>query len=130
MYDSSVDTLLLREPEHIRLQLEPLLWRFGVDLAVWAHVHMYERTHPTYQQRRVANGTTHLVLGSGGKSSGLRLWRLKPAWSAFRSKLYGLMRFVATRNATGCLLVGSYIADDANKTTLDSFSLARPGGSC
>ena len=33
--------------------LEPLLAQYGVDLAVWAHEHSYERLLPTYNRKVV-----------------------------------------------------------------------------
>ena len=37
--------------------LEPLLYEYGVDLALWAHEHSYERLWPVYN-RTVLNGST------------------------------------------------------------------------
>ncbi|XP_060804292.1 acid phosphatase type 7 isoform X2 [Amyelois transitella] len=38
--------------------LEPLLKEYGVDIALWAHEHSYERTWPLYDGQ-MYNGTTH-----------------------------------------------------------------------
>ena len=56
--------------------LEPLLQEYGVDLAVWAHEHSYERIWPLYNYT-VLNGssehpytnpraTVHFTTGSAG----------------------------------------------------------------
>ena len=39
-----------------RFALEPLLAEYGVDLAVWAHEHTYERLFPVYNYT-VYNGS-------------------------------------------------------------------------
>ena len=33
-----------------RYALEPLLYKYGVDLAIWAHEHSYERSWPLFNQ--------------------------------------------------------------------------------
>lgn len=53
--------------------LEPLFYKYGVDLALWAHEHSYERMYPLYN-RTVYNGTqdpydnyvapVHIITGS------------------------------------------------------------------
>ena len=47
--------------------LEPLFQRYRVDLALWGHIHMYERTYPlTYNGTRSTSrehGTVHVIVG-------------------------------------------------------------------
>ncbi|XP_028155946.1 acid phosphatase type 7 isoform X2 [Ostrinia furnacalis] len=86
--------------------LESLLQEFGVDLAVWAHEHSYERTWPLYDNQ-VYNGSlqepytnprapVHLVTGSAGCREGRDHFTHKPSeWSAFRSQDYGYTKFKA-----------------------------------
>lgn len=53
------DTLTLRsgiQPFNL-FGLEPLLYEYGVDLALWAHEHSYERLWPVYNST-VMNGST------------------------------------------------------------------------
>ena len=45
----------------LRTQIEPLLNRYGVSVAVSGHDHFYERTKPQ-------NGTQYFVTGAGGKT--------------------------------------------------------------
>ena len=40
----------------IRFGLEELLKEYGVDLAIWGHVHSYERSWPVYNYQ-VYNGS-------------------------------------------------------------------------
>ncbi len=46
--------------ERLRSALEPLLTKYGVDLVLTGHDHIYERTKPQQD-------ITHFVVGSGGK---------------------------------------------------------------
>ncbi|XP_050344414.1 acid phosphatase type 7 isoform X1 [Nymphalis io] len=86
--------------------LEPLLQRFGVDVALWAHEHSYERTWPLFDLR-VRNGSAaqpyrnprapvHIVTGSAGCQEDTDKFKSPPpAWSAFRSSDYGYTRLYA-----------------------------------
>jgi len=49
--------------------LEPLLVKYGVDLAFWGHHHSYQRTCPIARGNcttREAGGVIHLVIGMAG----------------------------------------------------------------
>ena len=58
----------------VRLGLEPLLYEHGVDLAMWAHEHEYQRIYPMYnytlckgsEADPYANprATVHIISGS------------------------------------------------------------------
>ena len=50
----------------LQLYMEPLMYKYHVDLNMFAHIHAYERTCPMYQQRCVDDGITHLMIGTGG----------------------------------------------------------------
>ena len=50
----------------IREALEDLLYENRVDLAVWGHNHIYERTCAVYKQVCDSEGTVHIVVGSAG----------------------------------------------------------------
>lgn len=83
------------------LTFEDLLYQSGVDLAVWAHVHNYERTLPVYKST-VKNGsaahpytdpraTVHIVNGAGGSTENLDSFVSFhiPKWSAVRQRRFG-----------------------------------------
>jgi 3',5'-cyclic AMP phosphodiesterase CpdA len=53
----------------LRVRLEPLLVRYGIDVVLTGHDHVYERFKPQ-------KGITHFVAGSGGK---LRKGDLRPS---------------------------------------------------
>jgi len=87
--------------------LEDLLFKYGVDIAVWAHEHSYERLFPTYNRRLVPSpdpaepyldprAPVHITTGSAGcreKHDGFV--PKPPVWSAFRSSQYGYTRMKA-----------------------------------
>jgi len=88
--------------------LEDLLYKYGVDLAVWAHEHSYERLLPTYNRKVVPSpdpeqpytdprSTVHITTGSAGcREKHDAFMKDPPEWSAFRSTDYGFTRlFVA-----------------------------------
>ena len=51
---------------HIQKGLEDLLYKYGVDLALWGHYHSYERTCRVYNNKCNPKGTMHVVIGSAG----------------------------------------------------------------
>lgn len=85
------------------------LWqKYKVDLAVFGHIHSYERTCPIYQNRCVQDGsnhysgrfnaTTHVVVGGGGAS--LSPFRATvPYWSFFRDLYFGFVKLTALNNS-------------------------------
>jgi len=89
----------------VRANIEPLLVRYGVDIAIWGHNHCYERTYPM-QYDKVNNTRTgsssqpynavqapiHVTVGSGGKEL-YTTWATKPAWSYYREAAYGYAKF-------------------------------------
>lgn len=46
----------------LRAAVEPLLLKYQVDLAMWGHVHSYERTCQVYDQKCVKGAPTHVVV--------------------------------------------------------------------
>mmetsp|Transcript_106801 Transcript_106801/g.212094 ORF Transcript_106801/g.212094 Transcript_106801/m.212094 type:complete len:490 (+) Transcript_106801:50-1519(+) len=79
--------------------LEELFYKYGVDLAFWAHEHSYERLWPVFNNR-VMNGTggayvnpaapVHIVAGAAGCREHHDAFKGQTAnWSAFRSEEYG-----------------------------------------
>ncbi|XP_071535024.1 acid phosphatase type 7 isoform X2 [Panulirus ornatus] len=83
--------------------MEELLDKYGVDLAVWAHEHSYERLWPMFNYT-VMNGSTsepytnpkapvHFTTGSAGCDEiHDHFMPEKPYWSAIRSIDYGYTR--------------------------------------
>lgn len=77
--------------ELMRQQFEPLMYQYGVDIVLDGHVHVYERSHPVYDNIVNPCGATYLNLGDGGNYHGTSTdWRTAPTWSAFREASFGI----------------------------------------
>ncbi|KAG1665027.1 Acid phosphatase type 7 [Nymphon striatum] len=89
--------------------MEKLLWKYGVDIAIWAHEHSYERLWPIYNQK-IYNGsiehpyvnpkaTVHLTTGSAGCQEDYSPFiKNLPYYTAFRSTDYGYSRMTIVNN--------------------------------
>jgi UDP-2,3-diacylglucosamine pyrophosphatase LpxH len=83
------------EGELMRRAVEPLLYRYGVDVVLCGHVHSYERTYPVFNNSVDECGITYLNLGDGGNfESTSGQWRFEngaaPSWTAFRENSFGI----------------------------------------
>jgi len=100
----------------LRVDIEPLLKKYNVDLYVAGHMHEYERTYPVYNNTPTATpaatstepttttyvnptATTHLTIGTAGALVLERWVNPQPTWSAFREERYGYGT-LAAYNAT------------------------------
>jgi len=113
--------------------LESLIYQYGVDLAIWAHEHSYERLWPVYD-RQVYNGSydkpytnpkapVHIVTGSAGcKERHDNFDKKVDPWSAFRSDDYGYTRMQVI-NATHLYL--EQVSDDQDGKIIDSMTLIK-----
>mmetsp|Transcript_36729 Transcript_36729/g.77972 ORF Transcript_36729/g.77972 Transcript_36729/m.77972 type:complete len:362 (+) Transcript_36729:3-1088(+) len=79
----------------VRADLEPLLFKYGVDIFMNGHEHNYERSFPLYQNksdRSTVNpkATIYAVSGAAGsREMHEPFTRKQPSWSAFRSNTFG-----------------------------------------
>jgi len=82
--------LLMREA------MEDLIYKYGVDLILVGHVHVYERTYPVYNNQTNPCGAVQLVLGDAGNREGPSLPFIdpQPSWSAFREGSFGVGKLV------------------------------------
>ena len=80
---------------------QALLAKYHVDLALWGHLHAYERTLPivngtlatTGASYHNAQGTPHVVVGMAGDGFCCGGWSASPPnWSAFREDSFGYAR--------------------------------------
>ncbi|KAM5563075.1 purple acid phosphatase 15 [Rosa sericea] len=55
-----------REAECMRLEMEELLYSYGVDLVFTGHVHAYERSNRVYNYTLDPCGPVHITIGDGG----------------------------------------------------------------
>jgi hypothetical protein len=98
---------------HIQYELEDLLYKYRVDLAIWGHYHSYERTCPLYKGKCVTQdkGTVHAVLGMAGYYLSGPWIDPQPEWSILRDAThYGL----ATLHSNSTALHLKYVADDSD----------------
>ena len=96
---------------------EDLLFKYHIDLALWAHYHSYERTCAVYKQKCVHDGVTHITIGTAGMTENVRPY-MKKNWSLFQRKnnSYGYGRVtVANRSA----LLWEYFVNSENKVVDD-----------
>ncbi|KAF7054938.1 hypothetical protein CFC21_062525, partial [Triticum aestivum] len=108
-----------------------LLWqKYRVDIAMYGHVHGYERTCPVYENVCVAKGsdrysgaftaTTHVVVGGGGAS--LAEYTAERArWSHAQDLDYGFAKLTAFNHTT--LLMEYKRSRDGS--VRDSFTVSR-----
>jgi hypothetical protein len=111
--------------EGVRRAWFELFSRYGVDLVLQGHDHIYERTHAMQGERvagadlpyRTDAGTVYVVCGNGGAVQE-PLQPAQPAWSAFRQALkVGTLRVqVEPTAADGMsrLILGEYWALDGS----------------
>jgi hypothetical protein len=113
--------------------LEDLFYDQGVDVAIWAHEHSYERLWPVYNME-VKNGSydkpytnpggiTHIITGSAGCSEDVEFFEGDPPpWSAFRSSDYGYtrMKFLNTTH-----MYVEQVSDVKGGQVIDSFTLIK-----
>lgn len=101
----------------VRQAFGPVLERYGVQLAITAHEHVYERSVPWRESSdRTRQAVTYIITGGGGA-------RLYPAgidtWTAYSKSTYQYLRV----NIDGCVL--STVAVNRYGTTFDPFTLNR-----
>ncbi|GLU16926.1 hypothetical protein SLE2022_333310 [Rubroshorea leprosula] len=87
-----------------RESLQKLWQKYKVDIAIYGHVHNYERTCPIYQNictneekqfyKGTLNGTIHVVAGGGGASLS-DFTTLQTTWSLYKDYDYGFVKLIA-----------------------------------
>ncbi|EPS73863.1 hypothetical protein M569_00891, partial [Genlisea aurea] len=87
-----------------RESLQKLWQRYKVDIALYGHVHNYERTCPIYQNQCVnsetsrysgtVNGTIHVVAGGGGASLSA-FGSVNTSWSLYKDYDFGYVKLTA-----------------------------------
>lgn len=93
--------------------LQPLWQRHRVDLAVYGHVHNYERTCPVYENTctvkgkdrqssyaGATGGTIHVVAGTGGAKLRSYAGGAWPQWSVARNESFGYVKLTASDHAS------------------------------
>lgn len=93
-YTSSAGSLYVNEL--MRRAMENIIYTVGVDIVVYGHVHVYERSHPMYNNALDPCGAVHITIGDGGNYGGGDAPFLSevPVWSAFRESSFGAAKLV------------------------------------
>eukprot|EP00002_Diphylleia_rotans_P012106 TRINITY_DN2371_c0_g1_i3.p1 TRINITY_DN2371_c0_g1~~TRINITY_DN2371_c0_g1_i3.p1 ORF type:complete len:480 (+),score=109.25 TRINITY_DN2371_c0_g1_i3:68-1507(+) len=114
----------------MRDQLEPLFYEYGVDLGLYGHSHIYERSCPVFQEKCLnetkaqndyvdPGATIHLVVGTGGR--GTDTFDIPfPPYSLVRKQVYGYSRIRATKTRLQFDMM-----DVNTNTAVDSFTITR-----
>lgn len=103
-----------RDPANLSLVAleEHILLRYGVDLLLVAHDHIYERSKPMAYGRAVDDGYVQITQGGGGKSM-YELLANPADWSAFNTLRYGFTEYAVD----GPVIRGtSYAVDRADNS--------------
>ncbi|CAF3752081.1 unnamed protein product [Rotaria socialis] len=80
----------------LQLSLEPLFYKYHVDVNLFAHKHSYERTCPMFQQKCVSDGITHVLIGMAGQDIDSGQYS-GAAWSRYHDQEYGYSQLWANR---------------------------------
>ena len=89
------------EGELMRISMEPLFYKYGVDVVLSGHVHTYERTTPIYNNAVDECGPTYLNIGDGGNYEGTYPhWRDPEVWTVFREASFGVGRMIVHNEST------------------------------
>lgn len=79
--------------DEIRSQVEPLYLAHGVDIVLCGHDHVYERSHPTFNQKLDPDAPYLFTIGTGGHNVQER-WYDQPQTTAFRIAKPGYARMM------------------------------------
>ncbi|ELR18962.1 diphosphonucleotide phosphatase 1, putative [Acanthamoeba castellanii str. Neff] len=85
----------------LRANVEDLLFKYQVDLALWGHHHSYQRSCPVYKGTCIPSGRapTHVVIGMAGFSLTTNLELEKPTWArVVNDQEHGYTRLAVTRS--------------------------------
>jgi hypothetical protein len=85
-YSSNVDHYEEVQTVLMRNSMEPLFYKYKVNIVINGHVHAYERTHPIFLNKTHEYGTVYITVGDGGNLEGhAKKYYEQPEWSAFRN---------------------------------------------
>eukprot|EP00698_Gefionella_okellyi_P020824 TRINITY_DN6617_c0_g1_i1.p1 TRINITY_DN6617_c0_g1~~TRINITY_DN6617_c0_g1_i1.p1 ORF type:complete len:564 (+),score=100.33 TRINITY_DN6617_c0_g1_i1:99-1694(+) len=112
----------------LRDHLEPLLFKYNVNLAFWAHHHSYQRTCPVYKLKCMpanADGSNsapvHVVVGMAGKPLSTNIEPHRPAWFEYvDDKEWGYTRLSVTEHS----LTMEFVSD-RDGAVRDSYTMRR-----
>ncbi|XP_051115042.1 probable inactive purple acid phosphatase 27 [Andrographis paniculata] len=113
-----------------RESLQKLWQKYKVDIALYGHVHNYERTCPVYQNKCVnpekhhysgtVNGTIHVVVGGAGAHLS-EFSKVNTSWSLYKDFDWGFVKMTAFNHSS---LLFEYKKSRDGKT-YDYFTISR-----
>jgi len=120
----------------LKEEIEELLFKYSVNIALWGDDHVYERSFPIYKNAvdkstldssgkfhifSLPNLTIHLLVGTGGID--LDGWKSEeqPNWSAYREKVHGYLTMEISQSV--CEVQFVRLKDGS---IADTFSLVKP----
>ncbi|CAF1489644.1 unnamed protein product [Adineta steineri] len=80
----------------LQFHLEPLFYRYHVDVNLFAHRHSYDRTCPMYQRKCVSDGVTHVLIGMAGQDIDTGEYT-GAEWSMYHDEVYGYCQLWANQ---------------------------------
>ena len=100
-------------------KIVPLYEKYGVDIAMFGHLHLYERSHPIRDGKvNLDNGTVHLLAGGGGGN----LEDFAPTPAFFSAKTFPGHHFVTMEIVGETLTMRMHGTDGAIR---DSYSIEK-----
>jgi hypothetical protein len=70
----------------MQASMEPVFYKYKVNIVFAGHVHAYERTYPVYQGQNRPDGIVYVTIGDGGNREGHAMtYHPQPSWSAYRN---------------------------------------------
>jgi len=94
MYSSFIGTDLIREK--LQEYIEPLFYKYHVDLHLFAHIHSYERSCKMFANKCVEDGITNVLIGMGGHDLSNGTYA-QVDWSIYRDIAFGYTHLVVNK---------------------------------
>ncbi|CAF1126213.1 unnamed protein product [Adineta steineri] len=107
---TSITRDLSKITEMLQFSLEPMFYKYHVDINLFAHVHSYERSCPMYQQQCVNDGIIHVLIGMAGHSLDFDTYT-GAKWSLYHDQQFGYTQIFA--NQTYLYFTYRHNVDDA-----------------
>jgi hypothetical protein len=102
-YSSNMDHYGEKQTVEMRNYMEPLFYKYNVNIVFSGHVHAYERSHPVYLNNTNLNAPIYITIGDGGNLEGhAKKYYEQPIWSAYRNGTdygYGTLEIINLNKA-------------------------------
>jgi hypothetical protein len=102
-YSSNMDHYGEKQTVEMRNYMEPLFYKYNVNIVFSGHVHAYERSHPVYLNNTNLKAPIYITIGDGGNLEGhAKKYYEQPSWSAYRNGTnygYGTLEIINLNKA-------------------------------